>query len=744
MSESEHMPPRVTSPQPSRGGVLLALGVILLVALGVRSYGLSGESIWWDEFSSLIHMPAPTAYQASEHFAHWQSMVQQKPADGLIEFLRKNRELDPATMPLYYTLEYVWGVLVGRDPTGMRLLSVLLGVLTVPFMFLLGRSAYGTRAGLVAALCFAMSPIHRHFGQEIRMYVLFILLAAISAYTFTMLVRDGRRKWWIAHGVANLFLFWTHPFAVFLPAVQGLFLLYLYRRNFKQILKWSALQAMVVAPAAVYVSTIRFWSSDQTSNWMQIPSWPHFIGDLLADDAVGMTPQLRPDSSLTFWAAFLPDSVVNQIALLFMMMGYLFALLALLCVGALIYRSLIWKATESDAGVPADKGRAVWSIFFLLWWLLPPLLLITASHLIRPMIMPRYTVHCSLALYIIVGAVIAHLPGRLSRGIAVAGLIALFGYQLSLVMTTYQRTDYRGAAAQIHRESHPGDLILMHNWLWKRVFAYNLGPVPNPVSYGHFSGEYYQQDFRILADQCAFYLSHPDLIRKDANGTGIVWVALLTNYYGVGPCPPFEHEIARRNLNAQLFEYHGVKHLLLYKVTPGDRPPIMFPEELPENAGVEFGDLSIELVRVGYDHLAEAARRKAVALDASYGRDYAFRKGAALFDMGDYDRALAAYEEAIANPAFDNPQAWIDMGIILNEKGRHVEAQKALERAVAMWPEESWAYTNLAYAFLGQRNFDFAIGTFNKAIELDDEDERPRTGLQETYDLREELGMVPE
>ncbi|HEO72372.1 MAG TPA: hypothetical protein ENN80_14020, partial [Candidatus Hydrogenedentes bacterium] len=135
---------------PSRTLLTVALLAIAATALFLRLWRLSAESAWWDEYTSLTHLGAP----------------------NLLTFLNLNRTLDPATLPLYYAFEYLWARGITDSVLGIRMLSILLGMLAIPLVYLLGRRLYGPTAGIVAAACLALSPIHAFHAQGIRMYVL--------------------------------------------------------------------------------------------------------------------------------------------------------------------------------------------------------------------------------------------------------------------------------------------------------------------------------------------------------------------------------------------------------------------------------------------------------------------------------------------------------------------------------------------------------------------------------------------
>ena len=82
--------------------------------------------------------------------------------------------------PLYYALAWVWTQLTGTGEFGLRSLSALAGVATVPVAYLIGIELRGRRAGLMAAALVAVNPMLLWYSQEARAYALFALLCAVS------------------------------------------------------------------------------------------------------------------------------------------------------------------------------------------------------------------------------------------------------------------------------------------------------------------------------------------------------------------------------------------------------------------------------------------------------------------------------------------------------------------------------------------------------------------------------------
>jgi mannosyltransferase len=127
--------------------------------------------------------------------------------------------------PLYYALAWLWTQLTGTGEVGLRSLSAVAGVATVPVAFLLGQELRGRRAGLVAAALVAVNPMLLWYSQEARAYALLVLLCSLSLlYCVRALRGNGRREhvlWGLFSGLALA----THYFAFFPLMVEAIWLL---------------------------------------------------------------------------------------------------------------------------------------------------------------------------------------------------------------------------------------------------------------------------------------------------------------------------------------------------------------------------------------------------------------------------------------------------------------------------------------------------------------------------------------
>jgi mannosyltransferase len=127
--------------------------------------------------------------------------------------------------PLYYAIAWLWTQLTGTGEVGLRSVSALAGVATVPVAYLLGAELNNRRSGIVAAALVAVNPMLVWYSQEARAYALFVLLTAVSLLFFVRALDRGRRRDSIAWGVASALALATHYFAAFPIAAEAIWLL---------------------------------------------------------------------------------------------------------------------------------------------------------------------------------------------------------------------------------------------------------------------------------------------------------------------------------------------------------------------------------------------------------------------------------------------------------------------------------------------------------------------------------------
>jgi mannosyltransferase len=170
--------------------------------------------------------------------------------------------------PLYYGLAWVWTQLTGTCEFGLRSLSALAGVATVPVAYLLGAELRDRRAGIAAAALVAVNPMLLWYSQEARSYALLALLTATAALYFVRALRGtsaGRRDLTL-WGVFSALALATHYFAIFPIVLEAVWLV---RRRGRDALAglWIILLAgLALVPLVVHQASLGHaeWIGDRS------------------------------------------------------------------------------------------------------------------------------------------------------------------------------------------------------------------------------------------------------------------------------------------------------------------------------------------------------------------------------------------------------------------------------------------------------------------------------------------------
>jgi uncharacterized membrane protein len=171
-------PTVVASPSRARLALWLVVGLITLLAAGLRLYHLDATELWLDEACTYYYV---------HHLTDW-------PADGPVF------RLEVTSVP-YVGLLWGWTRLTGETAWGLRSFSVLAGVALVPLLALLARRMagprFGTWAAIAAALLAAVHPLHLHYSQEARVYAWWMLVMAALIGALYEAARRQSWQWWL-------------------------------------------------------------------------------------------------------------------------------------------------------------------------------------------------------------------------------------------------------------------------------------------------------------------------------------------------------------------------------------------------------------------------------------------------------------------------------------------------------------------------------------------------------------------
>ena len=173
--------------------------------------------------------------------------------------------------PLYYALAWGWTKVFGSGEVGIRSLSALLGTLTVPLGYPIGRQLASRRTGLLLTALLALNPMLIWYSQEARSYALLVLFGALS-FLFFLRALDRRRGldlglWALCSALA----LGSHYFAFFAVGIEAAWLLVALRDRWRALLPALAL---VAAAGLVLLPLIAAQVNPSHIGWIEETSLP--------------------------------------------------------------------------------------------------------------------------------------------------------------------------------------------------------------------------------------------------------------------------------------------------------------------------------------------------------------------------------------------------------------------------------------------------------------------------------------
>lgn len=206
------------------GRYLLPLGLIVLAGAALRLVQ-ADQSLIADEMWSYVG--------ATQH-----------DVGAVFDYVRSDQEITP---PLFTLLAWLAGR-VSDTAAVLRIPSLVAGILTVLFVYEIGKRAISRNVGLLAALLTALSPFLIWQSVELRAYSLVAMLAAASTLSLMLAIDRRDWKWWTAYAAFSCAAMYTHYTAVYLLAGQAIWALVVHRDLVPRILIANAAAAVLFVP----------------------------------------------------------------------------------------------------------------------------------------------------------------------------------------------------------------------------------------------------------------------------------------------------------------------------------------------------------------------------------------------------------------------------------------------------------------------------------------------------------------
>lgn len=405
---------------------------LFIIALSLRLFSLGYESLWLDEASSYHGIQSDYV--------------------GVIKHCVKINQ-----PPLYLLLLKLWKSIFGSSEIALRSLSVLFGLLSFIFLFLMLKRNFGLQTALWGGFIFAFSKFHIEFSQEVRNYNLLVLLSILVSYFLFEYLKSKRIKHFIFFTVFSVLILYTHIYGwFFVVAVDSFLLLLILKKQFSlkiAILYNLSLFLFFLPWLFVFIGqVVRFYSS---GTWIPKPTLNLLLG--------------------TF-ANFSNNS--------FLLIFYFFLLLTAFFLFLKKYKGNLSRVMK----IESDNLAFVFSLYTVLWLLVTLSLPLLISIFSTPIFIIRYSILSSTAFLILIALSLTFLTEVMFRKkdkilfVVVVALVIIF-------QSFYSYTDYFKIIYGKHKKEEWRETVkyLKQNSTGGGTILLNAGYIQYPFSY-YYSG----------------------------------------------------------------------------------------------------------------------------------------------------------------------------------------------------------------------------------------------------------------
>jgi|GEM_PF-1427174 len=334
--------------------VLLIL--VLIIALGalLRLYNLNSKPLCFDEASNVI-----------------------------------NALKDPELMlrppynykPMHFYLLKMWLNIFGIDAFPGRLLSVLLGLASLAFVFRIGKKLFCVRTGLIASLLLSVSVFHIKHCQQIGPESLLLFLTTVSFDTFLSYFLNRKKLYLGINLLSNILIIFVYPMGILIILSQLIFV----TGNLRSFEKISVKKWLLSFSALVFVTAVLVFILSREEMYFKSVLWwarPPLFGNIIETFATfsygGPRYGLEDVGILTC-----PFKIACALVLLF----FIFFIRGM-------FKIIRWKAFNHKR----------YHYLVIIWFFLPLVAVFVFSHIFFPVYFIRKLLFILPAFYLIVAA----------------------------------------------------------------------------------------------------------------------------------------------------------------------------------------------------------------------------------------------------------------------------------------------------------------------------------------------------
>lgn len=396
------------------------IAVIMALGACLRLFHVSYHGVWYDEACSIINAQY--------------SLLSDVFMQGV------------GYKPLYFLLLKVWTYMFGTGAWSVRLPSVLCAVLSIYYMYVVGRKLFNTRVACSAAFLLAVSCMHIYHSQQARHFTALVLLVILSFdLVHAVLKSRFQPRLCLLHVTCLVALVLMHPYAIAIVVTQYAIMFAFIRRE--KISVGHGLYgyiALAVCLAGWFCFAMHTRMVAYTW-WISRLCWQN-VAELFTTFACG-APRYGLDDFKISYAFPLCVSVLIGLYSLFFLIG--------------IYAKTQWSL-----------GKRI-----VLFWFCVPIVLVVVVSAWWPILAVKHLIIVLPAYCYLVALGIDAVCKTVRKALMILGVLFLFSlYPLGVLYSVDHNIDWRGAVDYFKMHAGEREYMVLSTLKEARAFVYYYMP----------------------------------------------------------------------------------------------------------------------------------------------------------------------------------------------------------------------------------------------------------------------------
>jgi len=381
----------------------LILIPILFLASFLRIYKLTSDPIWYDEAVSISHAEKALGFYFTSPRVNYK--------------------------PVYFLLLKIWLSLFGEGSFGLRLFSVIWGMLSIFLVYKIGKILFDTKVGLISSFLLSISVFHIYHCQQVRHFSFLVFLTLFSVFYFIKFIKKNKISDIFFCTLGNILILNTHPYGLSVCIFEAFFAIFYLKNPSRR--RWFFSQSFLL----IFVIL-----------WLVLPNKEH-IKELIWWISRPDFKALVETFDTFSWGGpryGLDDFRINE------------DLLKIPKLLSPVYLMLIFLAPIKNRGTK-DTEKLV----FLTIWLVIPILISFVFSIIGELSIYaiKHFLFVLPAFYLLAAKGLSNLGSRL-RGFFLVLIAFLTTFPLGIMYNNNFNTDWRESTEYVKRHIRKGEIII--------------------------------------------------------------------------------------------------------------------------------------------------------------------------------------------------------------------------------------------------------------------------------------------